>query len=136
MDIEFDPKKDASNLVKHGIRLARPPNSRPIRRSGIMASRKKADADNPVWTQPDFASARAPEDVLDPEVLSRFGKHRGPQKAPKKIPVSIRLNSSVVSHFREQGPGWQARIDAALTKIVEREKKAAPKQKRPQIRVR
>jgi uncharacterized DUF497 family protein len=23
MDIEFDPKKDASNLVKHGIRLAR-----------------------------------------------------------------------------------------------------------------
>jgi uncharacterized DUF497 family protein len=23
MDIEFDPEKDASNLVKHGIRLAR-----------------------------------------------------------------------------------------------------------------
>ena len=83
-----------------------------------------------------LAKALAPDDVLHPDVLSRFAKHRGPQKAPKKIPVSIRLNASVVSHFRQQGPGWQARIDAALTKIVEGEKKAAPKQKRPHVRVR
>ena len=30
MDIEFDPKKDASNLVKHGIRLARASEFSPI----------------------------------------------------------------------------------------------------------
>jgi uncharacterized protein (DUF4415 family) len=88
-----------------------------------MASRKKASADNPEWTQRDFARAKAPEDVLPADVLSQFGKRRGPQKAPKKVPVSIRLNPIVVTHFRKQGPGWQARIDAVLTKIVQKEKR-------------
>ena len=31
MDIEFDPKKDASNLVKHGIRLARASEFVPVK---------------------------------------------------------------------------------------------------------
>jgi uncharacterized protein (DUF4415 family) len=92
-----------------------------------MASRKKTDADNPEWTQADFAKARAPEDVLPADVLSKFGKHRGPQKAPKKVPVSIRLSPIVVTHFRDQGPGWQARIDAILTRIVKNEKRPATK---------
>ena len=91
-----------------------------------MASRKKADADNPEWTRADFAKAKAPEDVLPVDVLAKFGKHRGPQKAPKKVPVSIRLSPIVVSHFRRQGPGWQARIDAVLTKIVKKETRPAP----------
>jgi uncharacterized protein (DUF4415 family) len=92
-----------------------------------MASRRaKADADNPEWTRDDFAKAKAPEDLLPAEVLSKFGKHRGPQKALKKVPVSIRLSSIVVTHFRDQGPGWQARIDAALTKIVKKEKRSTP----------
>ncbi len=91
-----------------------------------MTSRKKSDADNPEWTKADFAKARAPEDALPADVLSAFGKHRGPQKAPKKVPVSIRLSPIVVTHFKNQGPGWQARIDAALTKIVKNEKRPAP----------
>jgi uncharacterized protein (DUF4415 family) len=90
-----------------------------------MTSRKKRDADNPEWTRGDFAKAKAPEDVLSADVLSKFGKHRGPQKVPKKVPVSIRLSPVVVTHFREQGPGWQARIDAVLTKIVNKEKRPA-----------
>jgi uncharacterized protein (DUF4415 family) len=90
-----------------------------------MASRKKADANNPEWTRVDFARAKAPEDVLPADVLSKFGKHRGPQKAPKKVPVSIRLSPIVVTHFRNQGPGWQARIDAILTGIVKKEKPPA-----------
>jgi uncharacterized protein (DUF4415 family) len=90
-----------------------------------MTSRKKADANNPEWTRVDFARAKAPEDVLPADVLSKFGKHRGPQKAPKKVPVSIRLSPIVVTHFRNQGPGWQARIDAILTRIVKKEKPLA-----------
>jgi len=50
-----------------------------------LASRRKADADNPEWTRADFAKAKAPEDVLPADVLSKFGKHRGQQKAPKKV---------------------------------------------------
>lgn len=92
-----------------------------------MTSRRKADADNPEWTRGDFAKAKAPEDVLPPDVLAKFGKHRGPQKAPKKVPVSIRLSPIVLTHFRDQGPGWQARIDAVLTRIVQSEKRPPPK---------
>ena len=91
-----------------------------------MASRKKASVDNPEWTRRDFARAKAPEDVLPADVLSQFGKRRGPQKAPKKVPVSIRLSPIVVTHFREQGPGWQARIDAVLTRVVQKAKRPAP----------
>ena len=91
-----------------------------------MTSRRKTDPDNPKWTRDDFTKAKAPEDILSSDVLSKFGKHRGPQKAPKKVPVSIRLSPIVVTHFRNQGPGWQARIDAVLTKIVEKEKRPAP----------
>jgi uncharacterized protein (DUF4415 family) len=40
--------------------------------------------------------------------------------------VSIRLSPIVVTHFREQGPGWQARIDAVLTQIVKKEKRPPP----------
>jgi uncharacterized protein (DUF4415 family) len=91
-----------------------------------MTSRRKADADNPEWTRDDFAKAKAPGKVLPADVLSKFGKHRGPQKAPKKVPVSIRLSPIVVSHFRRQGPGWQARIDAVLTRIVKKETQPTP----------
>ena len=91
-----------------------------------MTSRKKVDAENPEWTREDFAKAKSPGEVLPADVLSKFGRHRGPQKAPKKVPVSIRLSPLVVSHFRQQGPGWQARIDAVLTKIVKKETRPAP----------
>jgi uncharacterized protein (DUF4415 family) len=95
-----------------------------------MTSRRKADVDNPEWTRDDFAKAKAPEDVLSADVLSKFGKHRGPQKAPKKVPVSIRLSPIVVTHFRSQGRGWQARIDAVLTRMVKNEKRRAPARSR------
>lgn len=31
MDIEFDPAKDASNLIKHGVRLARASEFNPVK---------------------------------------------------------------------------------------------------------
>jgi uncharacterized protein (DUF4415 family) len=65
-----------------------------------------------------FAKAKRPEHVLPPEVLAQFPKHRGPQKAPTKIPISIRLSRDVLDHFKRGSPGWQSRIDEALRKIV------------------
>ena len=76
------------------------------------------DPDNPFWTAEDFARARRPEDVLPPDVLSQFRKHRGPQKAPTKVAISIRLSSDVLAHFKKAGPGWQSRIDTALRKVA------------------
>ncbi|WP_342714516.1 BrnA antitoxin family protein [Bradyrhizobium sp. B024] len=85
-----------------------------------MVSRKKVvdDPENPEWTAEDFARAKNPEAVLSPDVLALFGKRRGPQKAPKKVPVSIRLNQLVITHFKEMGRGWQSKIDETLTDIV------------------
>lgn len=80
------------------------------------------DDDNPEWTKEDFALATRFEPGikatdLTPEILSRVAR-RGPQKAPTKIPVSLRLSADVVNHFKATGPGWQGRIDDALRKIA------------------
>jgi uncharacterized protein (DUF4415 family) len=39
---------------------------------------------------------------------------RGPQKAPTKERITIRLSPEVVQRFRATGDGWQTRVDAAL----------------------
>lgn len=59
-------------------------------------------SDNPEWTEEQFAKAR----------------HRGPQKAPLKQPISIRLSPEVIEHFKAGGPGWQTRIDAVLREYL------------------
>jgi uncharacterized protein (DUF4415 family) len=48
---------------------------------------------------------------------------RGPQKAPTKQRITIRLSPEVVEHFRASGPGWQNRVDEALAKLVKAESK-------------
>ena len=80
------------------------------------------DDDNPEWTKEDFANAthfdppiKATE--LTPEILASIAR-RGPQKAPTKVAVSIRLSPDVVAHFKAKGPGWQSRIDDALRKVA------------------
>lgn len=41
-------------------------------------------------------------------------RSRGPQKTPKKVPVSIRLSPDVAEGLRATGSGWQSRADEAL----------------------
>jgi uncharacterized protein (DUF4415 family) len=83
------------------------------------------DDDNPEWTKSDFERAtKFPKGVrlkdLKPGELAKILPKRGPQKAPTKLPVSIRLSPEVVKHFKAKGPGWQSRIDDALRKIVKK----------------
>ena len=47
------------------------------------------------------------------KMLRKLGK-RGPQKAPKRVPISIRLSPEVVEGLRATGNGWQGRADEAL----------------------
>ncbi len=80
------------------------------------------DDDNPEWTKEDFARATKfdpPIKVTDlaPGILAHIAR-RGPQKAPTKVAVSIRLSPDVLAHFRAKGPGWQSRIDNALRKVA------------------
>src|SRR5882757_3632004 len=90
------------------------------RRLSAMVLRKKVvDAENPEWTAEDFARAKPAKEVLSADVMAAFGKRRGPQKAPKKVPVSIRLSPDVVAHFRGKGRGWQSEIDDMLRSVIE-----------------
>ena len=75
------------------------------------------DDENPEWTEADFGRAR-PASELPPHILAAFPRTRGPQKAPRKVALSIRLSPEVVDHFKATGPGWQGRIDDALKKAI------------------
>jgi uncharacterized protein (DUF4415 family) len=41
-------------------------------------------------------------------------RRRGPQRSPKKVPISIRLSPDVAEGLRSTGTGWQGRADEAL----------------------
>ncbi|GAB0118742.1 BrnA antitoxin family protein [Acidisoma sp. 7E03] len=77
----------------------------------------------------DAAIRRGIEQGLDnPELSESFsaiaqsasaelrGRHRvrGPQKAPIKVSVSIRLDRELVERLRASGPGWQSRVNELL----------------------
>jgi uncharacterized protein (DUF4415 family) len=51
-------------------------------------------------------------------------RRRGPQKAPRKVPVSIRLSADVAEGLRATGNGWQGRADEALRSWLSKKRKA------------
>jgi uncharacterized protein (DUF4415 family) len=61
----------------------------------------------------------AQADLIRKGKVVRRGK-RGPQKAPTKKLVSLRLSPEVIDHFKATGPGWQTRIDSTLMQSIMR----------------
>lgn len=61
----------------------------------------------------------AKADAIRESKVVRRGK-RGPQKAPTKKLVSLRLSPEVIEHFKAGGPGWQTRIERTLLEAVKR----------------
>lgn len=63
----------------------------------------------------DFKHFRPASEVLSSTLLAKLVTHkRGPQKAPTKQRITIRLSPEVVEQFRATGEGWQSRVDSAL----------------------
>lgn len=77
-----------------------------------------ADPDNPEITPEQFAQARPFAEVF-PELAGAFRRSRGPQKAPTKQLVSLRLDQDVIERFKATGPGWQTRINEVLRQAAE-----------------
>ena len=73
-------------------------------------------------TREDMARFRPAAEVLPQELVAVLPKRkpgqRGAQKKPTREPVTIRYSRDVLEYFRATGPGWQARIDAALKEWV------------------
>lgn len=68
-------------------------------------------------TDADVKRMRSMSDVLPAELQRTIGQ-RGQQRTPTKVKTSMRLSPEVVEHFKEQGPGWQSRIDQALKEYI------------------
>lgn len=78
------------------------------------------DEDNPPLSPADIARLRPAAEVLSPEIIAAFRKGRGPQKAPTKRQVTLRLDETLIAHFKAGGRGWQTRLNAALRDAVEK----------------
>ena len=72
----------------------------------------------PDWVDPDDAP-----DLSQPEWAAKLASvpvRRGrPRVAVRKVSTTIRLDADVLAAFREQGEGWQTRINAALREWLE-----------------
>jgi uncharacterized protein (DUF4415 family) len=87
-----------------------------------MARRKPlVDSDGEVreLTAKDMTKFKAAAEVLPPSLRKKLGV-RGPQKAPTKERITIRMSRDVVDRFRQSGDGWQTRIDKALREWLEK----------------
>ncbi len=77
------------------------------------------DPDNPEWTEEDFARALPAALVMPPEFMAEHARRqRGPQKAPTKVLVSLRLDRDVIERLKAGGPGWQTRANDLLRRAV------------------
>lgn len=91
-----------------------------------MARKRKLGADNdaPEMTAADFSRAKQAVQVM-PEVVAAMKRARGrPKLARPKEHVTLRLDAKVVDAFKAEGPGWQARINAALVRVIRRRRPA------------
>ncbi|WP_365885326.1 BrnA antitoxin family protein, partial [Bradyrhizobium sp.] len=90
------------------------PNAK--KKKGYSANDLREVSDNPEWTRKDFAKARPFAEAL-PELAASIRKGRGPNKAPTKKLVSLRLSGKVLEAYKAKGRNWQSRIDEDLRRI-------------------
>src|SRR5450755_4342616 len=90
------------------------------------------DDENPEWTAEDFRNARPVREVM-PELIEAAERLRirlgGPKLEHPKEHVTLRLDAEVVKSFKEDGPGWQGRINETLLRVVKRRKPAKRKRR-------
>src|ERR1700722_18272763 len=87
------------------------------KKSADRASRP--DDENPEWTREDFAKARPALEGLaegfSPTPAESIRRGRGrPAKVDKKVNQTLRLDADVLDAYRQQGSGWQTRINKVL----------------------
>lgn len=92
MDVDYDPRMMDAEGEVRELTLEDMKRFKPIQEAGLPAS-----------------------------LLTKLGV-RGPQKAPTKVRISLRLSREVVEYFRATGDGWQTRMDSELLAMVQKHK--------------
>ena len=72
----------------------------------------------PELTDAQFTTARSFADD-HPDLAEQIRSGRGPQKAPTKIRIGIRLDRDLVEHMRASGKGWQSRANKILREALD-----------------
>jgi uncharacterized protein (DUF4415 family) len=83
------------------------------------------DPDSPELTAAMIRRMRPLREV-DPEfvrAIEEMRKRGRPKLTHPKVQVTLRLDEEVVNSFKEDGPGWQGRINEELKKTVKRRRK-------------
>jgi uncharacterized protein (DUF4415 family) len=75
------------------------------------------DEDNPPLTAKMIKGMRPAREVFA-ELGIRYPGQRGPQKAPTKEQVTLRLDRDVLKKLRADGAGWQTRANEILRSAV------------------
>jgi uncharacterized protein (DUF4415 family) len=89
-------------------------------KNGQPGAAERPDDDNPHLTRAELRRARPAAEVL-PGLVGKMAanallrRHRGrPTKADKKVNQTLRIDPDVLEAYRQQGKGWQARINQVL----------------------
>jgi uncharacterized protein (DUF4415 family) len=87
---------------------------------GYTAADMKVVSEKHEWTREDFRRARPAREVLPKSFFDalEIRRARGPQKAPTKKLVSLRIDPDVLDKFKAGGVGWQSRMNDALRKAA------------------
>jgi uncharacterized protein (DUF4415 family) len=92
-----------------------------------MAKRKKPDhisqqdwdaVDSPALTEKIVLDLRPASETF-PELAKQAARkrgQRGPQKRPRKVTVSLRIDREVIAAYKAGGKGYQSRMAAVLEK--------------------
>ncbi len=95
---------------------------KPHRRAAPLTDREESDIQRQIAADPDdfdateddLADARNFAEVF-PALAESIKRSRGRPAGPEpKVPVTIRLDQSVVERFKSTGRGWQGRMNEAL----------------------
>ncbi len=83
------------------------------------------DPSNPEWTEQDFSRSRPAKEALA-KIVGKANAtsllNRSPGRPPKENPrkrITIRLDADLVEWIKEQGPGYQTRINTILRNAME-----------------
>lgn len=122
----WDEDKAATNFAKHGVAFeAARDCSMTKRRIRDLTDAEEAairhgirqDSDTVEITEEVMARMR-PVSEAHPEIVAAYRRARGPQKAPTKQLVSLRLDRDVLERLRATGDGWQRLINDTLRRAV------------------
>ncbi len=88
------------------------------KRPGHIAAKDWKSVDSPALNDETLQSLR-PTEKMFPDLAKQAKRkrgQRGPQKKPRKVTISLRLDSEVIDAYKAAGRGYQTRMAAILEK--------------------